>query len=193
MLNKKIFLIGLILASVCILNIGSGQTLKSRSFIATGIEDSRVQYIWLELPERIEPGRQSVRVFMATTNPPKMILPTMSDVPCMLSNPNEFLAFGPIALPFEFEENGKFKSSYTWLACAKCDHDCYMPSDFTLYITGTIRQDVVSLELAMYHYGKPAPVPFVNVELRKAQTAEEPRMECNRHRECKDIYYVKGH
>ncbi|MBI4788469.1 MAG: hypothetical protein HY782_15670 [Chloroflexi bacterium] len=67
----------------------------SRTYLAAQIEHFLVQYIWLELPERVQPGMQSVRVFMATTNPPKMMVPTMIDLPCVLASPDDSLEFGP--------------------------------------------------------------------------------------------------
>jgi hypothetical protein len=192
-LHKLLLLVSsILLLSACALRGAQRDEIPSKSgaFFAAEIEGDVVQYIWLEAPKRIEPGTQPVRVFMATTNPPEMKVPSMIDVPCELSSPDESLELGPATLPFEFLENGEFKSSYTWRACPKCDEQCYMPFEYTLYIAGTISQDTVSMELALLHFGKPAPVPFLDAELRKAeQTAKEPRMRCGG-QGCDGIHFV---
>jgi hypothetical protein len=163
---------------------------ESGTFLAAEVEGDVVQYIWFEAPKRIEPGTQPVRVFMATTNPPKMKIPSMIDVPCEISSPDDTLELGPATLPFEFLENGQFKSSYTWRACPECDEQCYMPFEYTLYMTGRMNQDTASMELALLHFGKPAPVPFLDAELRKAeQASKEPRMSCGA-QGCNAIYFV---
>ena len=46
-----------------------------------------------------------------------------------------------------------------------------MPSEHTLCMIGGIRRDSVSIELAILHFGKPAPGPVVNIEPGKADQA----------------------
>ncbi len=195
MLSKQLFLASLFsLLSAC----GSSGALeqvpvKSTAYVVSGMEHYLVQYIWLDLPKQIEPGTQSVQVFMATTKPPKAMIPTMIDLACALASPTESVELEPVALPFEFDDTEQFKSTYTWVSCAKCDKQCYMPSEYTIYMTGAIRQEIVSIELALLHFVKSAPVPFLKVELYKsAQASMEPRMKCSRY-ECTGIYYVKAH
>jgi hypothetical protein len=163
---------------------------ESTIFVAEGIYNAKIQFIWLELPAPITPGLADVRLFLAKTEPPEPTIPNPNELRCTLSAANETAILGPERIPFEFKEDGTFSGSYTYKACPACI-ECYMNWDFTLEITGLVLQETVSLDIAIKHIGHNVQGSFVSAELGLAgNTNKEPRITCNRLIECKEIVYV---
>lgn len=163
---------------------------KSKIYLAEGIDNARIQYIWLELPPSIEPGQADVRLFIAQTEPPEPIVPTPNELRCELSSPDEYAILGPERVPFEFMEDGTFVGSYSFMACPECV-ECYMNWETTLEITGTFSQETVNLDIAIKHLGVNVQGSFVSAELELASnTSEEPRITCNQMIECQEIDFV---
>ena len=76
MRSKQLFLASLFFLLSACGSSGEVEQIPSESstYMAAEIKHDLVQYIWLELPKHIEPGTQSVRVFIATTNPPRTMV-----------------------------------------------------------------------------------------------------------------------
>ena len=162
----------------------------SKIFVAEGVENARIQFIWLELPDPIKPGIADARLFLAKTEPPEPNIPNPSELRCILSSEDEYAILGPERVPFEFMENGTFTGSYTYRACPECI-ECYMNWDYTLEITGSILQETVFLEIEIQHFGHNIQGSFVSAELELASNSnEEPRIACNQMIECKEIVFV---
>lgn len=163
---------------------------ESTIYVAQGIENPRLQFLWLELPDPIEPGVADVRLFLAKTEPPEPTIPNPNDLKCKLSSENEFARLGPERVPFEFNEDGTFFGSYTYKACPECI-ECYMNWDYNLSITGSISPETVVLDIAIKHFGHNVPGSFVSAELELARnTNQEPQISCNQALECKEIAFV---
>jgi hypothetical protein len=73
----------------------------------------------LELPENIEIGSNDIRVFMARTDPPAMLVPTEIEFPCMVQSEDEYLEFRAETLSFEYDGT-QLVGSCEWMACASC-------------------------------------------------------------------------
>jgi hypothetical protein len=163
---------------------------ESRIFVAEGVDNARIQFIWLELPDPITPGQADARLFLAKTEPPEPIAPTPNELRCELSSGNEYAILGPERVPFEFMGDGTFVGSYAFMACPECI-ECYMNWETTLEITGAISQETVTLDIAIKHLGVNVQGSFVSVELELASnTDEEPRITCNNMIECQEIFFI---
>lgn len=163
---------------------------ESTIFVAEGIDNTIIQFLWLELPAPIEAGLADVRLFLAKTEPPEPIIPTPNELRCKLSSANEYAILGPEKILFEFKEDGTFLGSYTYKACPECI-ECYMNWDYTLEITGSLSQETVFLDIAIQHIGHNVQGSFVSAELALARnTNKEPRITCNRAIDCKEILFV---
>ena len=163
---------------------------ESIIFAAEGVDNARIQFLWLELPASIEPGLADVRLFLAKTDPPEPTIPNPNELRCILSTENDNGILGPERIPFEFKEDGTFSGNYTYKACPECI-ECYINWDTTLEITGTISQETVFLEIAIKHMGHNVQGSFVSAELAIVSNAnQEPRITCNRMIECKEIVFV---
>ena len=163
---------------------------ESTIFVTEGIDNARIQFLWLELPAPIKPGLADVRLFLAKTLPPEPTIPNPNELRCKLSSANEYVILGPERILFEFKEDGTFLGSYTYKACPECI-ECYMNWDYTLEITGSISQETVFLDIAVQHIGHNIQGSFVSAELALAgNTNKEPQITCNRAIECKEIFFV---
>jgi hypothetical protein len=163
---------------------------ESIIFEAEGIDNAKIQFLWLELPAPIKPGFADVRLFLAKTEPPEPTIPNPNELQCILSSENEYAILGPERVLFEFKEDGTFLGSYTYKACPECI-ECYMNWDYTLEITGSISQETVLLDIAIQHIGHNVQGSFVSAELALASnTNKEPRISCNHTIECKEIVFV---
>jgi len=163
---------------------------ESTIFEAEGINNFKIQFIWLEIPTPIKSGKEDVRIFLAKTDLPEPTIPNPNDLRCILSA-NETAILGPERIPFEFKEDGTFSGSFTYKACPECV-ECYMNWDYTLEITGTILEERVVLDIAIKHFGLNVQDSYVNATLEKVNNGDrEPRISCNRMIECQDIKYVK--
>jgi|GEM_PF-3046135 hypothetical protein len=163
---------------------------ESTIFVAEGIDNAIIQFIWLELPAQIEPGSADVRLFLAKTEPPEPSIPNPTNLRCLLTTEDESAILGPERVPFEFMEDGTFWGSYTFRACPECI-ECYMNFDYTLEITGAIAEETVTLDIAVKHIGLNVPGSFVSAELALAgDTSHEPRITCNQALECAQIVFA---
>ncbi|MFC2054703.1 hypothetical protein ACFLV7_10495 [Chloroflexota bacterium] len=163
---------------------------ESTIYVAEGIDNARIQFLWLELPDPIKPGAADVRLFLAKIEPPEPTIPNPNELQCKLSSTNEYVILGPERILFEFREDGTFLGSYTYKACPECI-ECYMNWDYTLEISGSISKETVFLDIAIQHIGHNVQGSFVSAELALASNSnKEPRISCNRTIECKEIVFV---
>ena len=159
-------------------------------FVAEGINNFKIQFIWLEIPAPIKEGIADVRIFLAKTDPPELAIPNPSNLRCILSE-NETAILGPERIPFEFKEDGTFSGSYTYKACPECI-ECYMNWDYTLEMTGAIMDEKVVLDIAIKHFGLNVQDSYVSARLEKANDGtKEPRIACNQVIACQKINFVK--
>lgn len=162
---------------------------ESTVFTAEGINNFKIQFIWLEMPAPIPEGTAEVRIFLAKTDPPEPAIPNPNELRCLLSD-NERAILGPERIPFEFKEDGTFSGSYTYKACPECI-ECYMNWDYTLEITGTILEERVVLDIAIKHFGLNVQDSYVSASLEKANNStKEPRIACDRMIACQKIKFV---
>lgn len=158
-------------------------------FMAEGIENEKIQFIWLEIPASIQPGIEDMRLFLAKTEPPELAIPNPNELRCTLSE-NETAILGPERVPFKFKEDGTFTGSYTYKACPDCI-ECYMNWDYTLEISGKTLEETILLDIAIKHFGHNVQGSYVSAELALVRNAnKEPRIECNRMIECKKVKFV---
>jgi hypothetical protein len=160
---------------------------KSKIFLAEGIDNPRINFIWLELPDPVKPGEADVRLFIAKTSPPEPILPSPNELRCELSSADEYAILGPERLLFEFKRDDTFAGSYTFRACPECI-ECYINWDTTLEMTGVILPEGVDLEIAIKHLGHNVQGSFVRAELKPVSNVdEEPRIICDQEIKCQEI------
>ena len=163
---------------------------ESRIFIAEGVNNAKIQFIWMEIPTSIEPGQVFVRIFLAQTDPPEPTIPNPNELRCMLTSEKEKAMLGPEKIPLEFKENGEFSGSYTYKACPSCI-ECYMNWDYTLEMSGTIEEEAIQIDIAIKHFGHNVQGSYVSAELYLIpDTNTEPRITCNQEIQCKDIVFV---
>jgi len=158
--------------------------------MAEGIEDAKIQFIWLEVPASIKPGVEYVRLFLARTDPPEPAIPNPNELRCTLLSENEKAILGPERIPFEFKENGEFVGTYVYKACPACI-ECYMNWDYTLEMTGKITEERIRLDIAIKHFGHNVQGSYLSAELQPVPDVDkEPRITCNRAIQCKDIVFA---
>jgi hypothetical protein len=159
-------------------------------YMANGIENEKIQMIWMEVPKSLEAGEQMVRFFLAKNEPPEPTIPNPNDLRCMLESDDEFAILGPEKVPLEFMEDGSFRGSYTYRACPDCI-ECYMNWDYTLEMAGSISDERVLLDIEIVHFGHNVQGSYLSAELTLAENANrEPRIKCNRLIECKGVKFV---
>ena len=162
---------------------------KSTIYVAEVVENPIIQFLWLELPDPIKPGLADARLFLAKTGPTEPTIPNPNELRCTLSSATEYAILGPERIPFEFNEDGTFSGSYTYLACPECI-ECYMNWDYTLEMTGRISQRTVFLDIAVKHFGHNVQGSFVKAELAMENDyRKEPRTSCNQLLECQKIVF----
>jgi hypothetical protein len=120
-------------------------------YMAQDISNRQIHFVWMELPSSLNLGTNDVRIFMARTDPPGMLVPTETELPCIIRSENDYLDIRPVTLPFEYDGR-QLVGSYTWKACASCV-ECYMDWDTTMEIVGTIEQDKMALSIGIRHMG----------------------------------------
>jgi hypothetical protein len=163
---------------------------ESTIYIAEGIDNTRLQFLWLELPDPVKPGITDVRLFLAKTEPAEPTIPNPNELKCKLVSENEYAVLGPERVPFEFTGDGTFFGSYTYKACPECI-ECYMNWDYTLAISGSIAEEMIFLDIVIQHFGHNVQGSFLSAELAlTGNTNLEPQIDCNRAMECKKIVYV---
>ena len=159
-------------------------------YMADGIENEKIQMIWLEVPKSPGVGETYVRLFFAKHDPPEPTIPHPNNFRCLLKSDDEFAILGPEKVPLEFMEDGIFTGSYTYRACPDCI-ECYMNWDYTLEMNGSISDETVLLDIAVVHFGHNVQGSYVSTELTLAENAnKEPRIKCNRLIECKGAKFV---
>ena len=159
-------------------------------FVADGIKNEKIQFIWLEIPASLIPGEKYVRLFLAKTDPPEPAIPNPNELRCILLSENEKAILGPEKIPFDFKENGDFEGNYTYKACPSCI-ECYMNWDYTLEMSGTITEETIQLDIAIKHFGHNVQGSYVSAELHLIPDANtEPRITCNQAIQCRDIIFV---
>jgi len=164
---------------------------ESKIYIAEGVKNEKIQFLWLEIPASVEPGEAYVRLFLAKTEPSEPTIPNPNNLRCVLLSENDKAILGPERILFSFKENGEFSGTYTYRACPPCI-ECYMNWDYTLEMTGTITEETVLLDIAIKHFGHNVQGSFVSVELHLVPNANrEPRITCDRTISCTDIKFVK--
>jgi len=162
----------------------------SAIYMADGIQNEKIQMVWMEVPKSLEAGEQMVRLFLAKQEPPEPTIPNPNELRCILESDDEFAILGPEKIPFEFMENGSFTGSYTYRACPDCI-ECYMNWDYTIEMTGLISDETVSLDIAIVHFGHNVQGSYLSTELTLAENVnKEPRIKCNRLIECKSVKFV---
>ena len=159
-------------------------------YMADGIENEKIQMVWLEVPKSPGVGETDVRLFLAKHEPPEPTIPNPNDLRCILESDDEFAMLGPEKVPFEFMEDGSFTGSYTYRACPDCI-ECYMNWDYTLEMNGSISEETVLLEVEIIHFGHNVQGSYLSTELTLAENAnKEPRIKCNRLIKCKGVKFV---
>ena len=158
-------------------------------YLAQEIDNRQIHFVWLELPSDLVVGSNEIRVFMARTDPPGLLVPTNIELPCIIQSENEYYDFRPVALPFEFDGT-QIEGSYTWRACASCI-ECYMNWDTTMEIVGTMEQDTMSLAIGIRHMGHNIQDDFLRIELLQEEpTAREPGIQCRSTSDCLDLEFA---
>ena len=159
-------------------------------YMADGIENEKIQMVWMEIPQSPGIGEEYVRLFLAKHEPPEPTIPNPNDLRCILNSDDEFAILGPEIVPIEFMEDGSFTGSYTYRACPDCI-ECYMNWDYTLEMTGSISEETILLEVAIIHFGHNVQGSYLSTELTLAENAKkEPRIKCNRLIKCKEVKFV---
>jgi hypothetical protein len=190
----------IVLLAVCVIPFFSAcsspdvgeSPLETKIFVAEGIDNPIIQFIWMEVPSPIKPGLADVRLFLGKTDPPEPTIPNPNELQCELSSVNEYARLGPERIPFEFKEDETFFGSYTYKACPECI-ECYMNWDYTLEMTGSIAQERIFLDIAIKHFGQNIQGSFVSAELELVgNTNVEPQISCNQAIDCKEIEFVLG-
>ena len=163
---------------------------ESKIFTAEGVQNEKIQFIWLEIPASINPGEEFVRLFLAKTDPPEPAIPNPNELRCILLSEKEKAILGPEKITFEFKENGEFEGNYTYKACPSCI-ECYMNWDYTLEMTGTIAEETILFNIAIQHFGHNVQGSYVSAELKLVPDAStEPRITCNQAIQCRDIVFT---
>jgi hypothetical protein len=157
---------------------------------AQEIDNRQIHFIWIELPSSLNLGSNDIRVFMARTDPPGMLIPTESELPCIIQSENKYLDLRPVTLPFEYDGR-QLMGSYTWAACASCV-ECYMDWDTTLEIIGTTKNDKLDLSIGIRHMGHNIQDDYLQIELRQEEpTSKEPRIMCRRSFDCMELEFAQ--
>lgn len=158
-------------------------------YMADDIANRQIHFIWIELPPSLNLGRNEIRVFMARTDPPGMLVPTETELPCIIQSANEYQDLRPVTLPFEFDGR-QLVGSYTWKACASCV-ECYMDWDTIMEIVGVMEQDKMALSIGIRHMGHNIQDDYFRIELeQKEPSSREPRIQCRRSNDCMNVEFA---
>lgn len=160
-----------------------------RVFHAPDLDNRQINFVWIETPSDLILGSNKVRVFMARTNPPGMLVPTETELPCLVQGEKEYLDLRPVMLEFDFDGEQLF-GSYMWNACASCI-ECYMDWDTTMEINAMLAQEQMEVSIGIRHMGHNIQDKFVQFQLQEqAPSKDEPRILCRRSFDCKDVELV---
>ena len=170
-------------------SVNGGVPSDTSIYQAHDIANRQIHFIWIELPSSLNLGSNEIRVFMARTDPPGMLVPMETELPCLIQSDNEYLDLRPVTLPFEFDGR-QLVGSYTWNACASCV-ECYMDWDTTMEIFGIMEQDKIALSIGIRHSGHNIQDDYLQIELRREKPSlMEPRILCRRSSDCKNLEFV---
>jgi len=192
--NKRLILltvsVALLLAACGAPKIYSSQPLsESVIYMSDGIENSKIQMVWLEVPTHLKSGDVYVRLFLAKHEPPEPTIPNPNDLRCTLASDDEFALLGPEKSLFELMEDGSFTGIYTYRAGPDCI-ECYMNWDYTLEMTGAINGETVLLDIAIVHFGHNVQGSYLSTTLTSLKNNKEPQMKCNRLIECSKVKFI---
>jgi hypothetical protein len=172
-------------------DLGLGDTAGDTNivtYMARDIDNPQVHFMWIELPSTLEPGSNPVRVFMARTDPPGMLLPMVTELPCILEDSEGFLDVRSETLVFDYAE-GQLAGSYTWGACASCV-ECYLDWDTRMEINARAAGESLIVSIGFRHMGHNILQDYMQVELPMVKTTDkEPRILCGQS-ECKRVQFV---
>ena len=99
-------------------------------FLVEDIDNRQIESIWIEIPSDLSPGSNKIRLFMARPNPPGMLVPTETELPCIIQTEGEYMDLRSVSLLVDFDIE-LVKGIYTRNACASCI-ECYLDRDKTL-------------------------------------------------------------
>jgi hypothetical protein len=154
------------------------------------IENNLIQFIWLEVPEPLEPGEADLRIFLARTNPPQPVIPNPGPLACTLENEAAFADLTPEIITFQFSPDNSFTGSYTFPACPECV-ECYMNWDYTFEFSGEIHAESAMLDIAVKHIGLNVQGSYLSVEMeRLTAPSREPRIQCRGDGTCTEMIFV---
>ncbi len=160
-------------------NVDKFAHIDTKIYQAHGIDNRQIHFVWFEVPSDLSIGRNDIRVFMARTDPPGMLVPTEAELPCIIGSEKEYLELRAVTLPFEFDGK-QLEGSYTWKACASCV-ECYMDWDTTLEIIATLEQDLMLVSIGIRHMGHNVQDDYLQIELEPEKpSSREPRILCRR-------------
>jgi hypothetical protein len=158
-------------------------------YIAENIDNRQIQFVWIEIPSKLDRGSNEIRLFMARLNPPGMLVPTETELPCLIKTEGEYMDLRPITMPVDFDGE-QVEGSYTWNACASCI-ECYMDWDTTLEFTAEVGEDKMDLSIGIRHMGHNIQDKYLQVELSEGEPGSfEPRILCRRSFDCQDVEFV---
>lgn len=126
---------------------------------------------------------------MASANPIGAIVPSMIDLPCMLSSPKAVADLSPVAVEIEFQGAGNFQTTYSWKSCSKCS-ECYMLWKFDLTLQGHRTESSVVAKISLLETFHSYPTKVLTSKLAEVTRAcTEPRMTCNAKGACSEISF----
>lgn len=156
---------------------------------ARDIDNQQINFVWIELPSSLDLGTNNLRIFMARTDPPGMLVPTETELPCIIQSENDYLDIRPVTLSFEYDGR-QLVGNYTWKACASCV-ECYMDWETSMEIVGILEQDKMDLSIGIRHMGHNIQDDYLRIELRQEKpSSKEPRILCRRTNDCMDMEFA---
>jgi hypothetical protein len=158
-------------------------------YTAQDIDNRQIHFVWLELPENLEVGSNDVRVFMARTDPPAMLVPTEVELPCLVQSNDGYLEFRAETLSFEYDGT-ELVGSYEWMACASCV-ECYMNWNTRMEIVGLPTGDTMAIAIGIRHLGHNILQDFTEIELQREDPSWlEPAIQCRRTSDCLEVEFL---
>lgn len=158
-------------------------------FLARDIDNRQIQFVWIELPAELTLGSNEIRLFMARLNPPGMLVPTETELPCIIQTEGEYMDLRPITIPVNFDGE-QITGSYTWNACASCV-ECYLDWDTMLEFLADVEGNKINLAIGIRHMGHNIQDNYLQIELsQEAPDSNEPRILCRRSFDCQDVEFV---
>ena len=187
-INQLLF-IGIMSLMLCACGATQSTGGDTEVFLAQDIDNRQIQFVWMEIPTELTLGSNEIRLFIARLNPPGMLVPTETELPCIIQAEGEYMDLRPISIPVEFDGE-QITGSYTWNACASCI-ECYLDWDTTLEFIADVEGNKIHLAIGIRHMGHNLQDDFLHVELWKEKPdLNEPRVLCRRSFDCQDVEFV---